>query len=37
MSDDVIGIIAGILTSASLIPHLWKTIKDRNAKTIRLS
>ena len=37
MSDDAIGIIAGILTSASLIPHLCKTIKERNANNIRPS
>ncbi|WP_207533438.1 SemiSWEET transporter [Desertivirga arenae] len=34
MSDQVIGIIAGILTSASTLPQLIKTIKKKEASDL---
>ena len=32
--DQIIGIIAGIFTSASLLPQLIKTIKEKEAKSL---
>ena len=32
--DQIIGIIAGIFTSASLLPQLIKTIKEKDASSI---
>jgi MtN3 and saliva related transmembrane protein len=34
MNDQIIGITAGILTSTSMIPQLYKTIKERDAENI---
>ncbi|MBL7881319.1 SemiSWEET transporter [Chryseobacterium gambrini] len=31
MNENVLGIIAGLLTSGSMIPQLVKVIKDKNA------
>ncbi len=36
MNETIIGIIAGILTSTSVIPQLVKTIKERKAEDISL-
>lgn len=32
--DQIIGIIAGVFTSASLLPQLIKTIKEKEAKSL---
>ena len=32
--DQIIGIIAGVFTSASLLPQLVKTIKEKDARSI---
>jgi len=34
MSNEVIGIIAGILTSASMLPQLIKTVKKKEASDL---
>lgn len=34
ISNDIIGLVAGILTSTSMIPQLVKTIKEKNAENI---
>jgi MtN3 and saliva related transmembrane protein len=34
MSTQIIGIIAGIFTSASLLPQLFKIIREKKAKAI---
>ncbi|WP_207420922.1 SemiSWEET family sugar transporter [Desertivirga brevis] len=34
MSNEVIGIIAGVLTSASMLPQLIKTIKKKEASDL---
>mgnify|MGYP003575217910 FL=1 len=34
ISNDVIGLIAGILTSTAMIPQLVKTIKEKSAEDI---
>jgi MtN3 and saliva related transmembrane protein len=36
MNENVLGIIAGILTSISMIPQLIKVIKDKNVDDISL-
>lgn len=34
ISNEIIGITAGVLTATSMIPQLIKTIKEKNAETI---
>jgi MtN3 and saliva related transmembrane protein len=34
MNENVLGIIAGILTSAAMIPQLIKVLKEKNAEDI---
>lgn len=34
ISDEIIGLIAGVLTSTAMIPQLVKTIKEKNADHI---
>ncbi|KMQ60511.1 MtN3 and saliva related transmembrane protein [Chryseobacterium sp. BLS98] len=36
MNENVLGIIAGILTSISMIPQLIKVVKDKNVDDISL-
>lgn len=34
ISNDIIGLVAGVLTSTSMIPQLVKTVKEKNADNI---
>jgi MtN3 and saliva related transmembrane protein len=34
MNNEMIGILAGVLTSTAMIPQVVKTIKERNAENI---
>ncbi|WP_419870836.1 SemiSWEET transporter [Chryseobacterium sp. CT-SW4] len=34
MNENLLGIIAGVLTSVSMIPQLIKVIKEKNAKDL---
>lgn len=34
--EEIIGLIAGILTSSSLVPQLIKTIKEKEAKSLSI-
>ncbi len=36
-SSEIIGLVAGIFTSVSLLPQLIKTIKEKEAKSLSLS
>lgn len=36
MNENVLGIIAGVLTSISMIPQLIKVIRDKNVEDISL-
>lgn len=36
MNENVLGIVAGVLTSASMIPQLIKVLKEKNVKDISL-
>ncbi|GEN69070.1 SemiSWEET transporter [Chryseobacterium rhizosphaerae] len=36
MNENILGIIAGILTSVSMIPQLIKVIKEKNVEDISL-
>ncbi len=34
ISDEIVGILAGVLTSTAMIPQLVKTVKEKNAENI---
>lgn len=34
MKEDIIGIVAGVLTSVAMLPQLIKVIKEKNVKDI---
>jgi MtN3 and saliva related transmembrane protein len=34
ISDEMVGILAGVLTSTAMIPQLVKTVKEKNAENI---
>ncbi|MDB5120285.1 MAG: hypothetical protein JWN56_1503 [Sphingobacteriales bacterium] len=34
ISNEIIGIVAGVLTSTSMLPQVYKTIKEKNAENI---
>lgn len=36
MNENVLGIVAGVLTSASMIPQLIKVLKEKNVKDLSL-
>lgn len=36
MNESILGIVAGVLTSVSMIPQLIKVLKDRNVEDISL-
>ena len=36
MNENVLGIVAGVLTSASMIPQLIKILKEKNVKDLSL-
>lgn len=36
MNENILGIVAGVLTSASMIPQLIKVLKEKNVKDLSL-
>ncbi|AZA53536.1 SemiSWEET transporter [Chryseobacterium sp. G0201] len=36
MNENILGIVAGVLTSASMIPQLIKVLKEKNVEDISL-